>query len=753
MPVARFEMPDGRVARFEVPEGTTPEQAQAMMQDFVASQGAQQPAAEAPASQPAAESGQDGPLDIMRDVAAGVGETALAFGSGAVGEVAGGLTGLGTLALTGDSQAAEAVRAGVSDQISYAPRTESGQRLTRDIATSAPVQAVAGAAEALEEGAGEGAYSATGSPAAAAIASAAPAAAAQYLGVKIPGVKGSGVIPREAGRLMRQRAGAADARAADIQAEEDALRSQRPTEQGVQQVADEMTRRRPNLAPVAEFDPAVVKAAQELGFEEIPASVAAGNAQFRAIAQGLSSVTGSRAEAQYGEFLEALANKADDLIEEGGGSLDKPALSMRYRDESNRVIDALGAQEDALYKRIDYLVPKGERIELPGLKGFIDKQISEYGSVADMPPILKRVHNLVYGKHQGQWRERHPTSKLLPESKTYQSFSQLRKEVGQALNRKSGPFKDSETGLLKMVYGAMKPVQMDVARKFGAVDLQQGADALTIKRKAVEDTMVDALGKDLSKDLMPQVSAKITGLPKGNVTKFNQFIEGVPEKMRQEVVVSALNDLLRGTGADQKGFGAARFVGFMNDLNRSPVAKNALYKYLPPATRSSLDNLSKVAAGVYKANKDTIKTGKIAQFFPENSAWWANMLTGLTSGLRMKLGAMGGRLAEAPVAALDEAVKVLLNNKEPASRKANQFIASPEFQEVIKSAIRDGVAQGQAMSRRTQQLEKLAERSARYRRWADTLEGNAAARLASAGLVGYLLYPAEPPISREDGPQ
>lgn len=31
MPIARFEMPDGRIARFEVPEGTTPEQAQAMI--------------------------------------------------------------------------------------------------------------------------------------------------------------------------------------------------------------------------------------------------------------------------------------------------------------------------------------------------------------------------------------------------------------------------------------------------------------------------------------------------------------------------------------------------------------------------------------------------------------------------------------------------------------------------------------------------------------------------------------------------
>jgi len=36
MPIARFQMPDGRIARFEVPEGTTPEQAQAMIEQAMA---------------------------------------------------------------------------------------------------------------------------------------------------------------------------------------------------------------------------------------------------------------------------------------------------------------------------------------------------------------------------------------------------------------------------------------------------------------------------------------------------------------------------------------------------------------------------------------------------------------------------------------------------------------------------------------------------------------------------------------------
>lgn len=49
MPIARFQMPDGRIARFEVPDGTTPEAAQSMMeQHFASSAPAPAPATAAP---------------------------------------------------------------------------------------------------------------------------------------------------------------------------------------------------------------------------------------------------------------------------------------------------------------------------------------------------------------------------------------------------------------------------------------------------------------------------------------------------------------------------------------------------------------------------------------------------------------------------------------------------------------------------------------------------------------------------------
>lgn len=43
MPIARFQMPDGRIGRFEVPEGTTPEQAQSLIAESLQSETPSQP--------------------------------------------------------------------------------------------------------------------------------------------------------------------------------------------------------------------------------------------------------------------------------------------------------------------------------------------------------------------------------------------------------------------------------------------------------------------------------------------------------------------------------------------------------------------------------------------------------------------------------------------------------------------------------------------------------------------------------------
>ena len=80
MPVARFQLPDGRVARFEVPEGTTPEQAQTMMEAHFAAQPASAPAPQPRGTVPA-EAKREEP-GVFESIGAGLGA---GFGRGVLG--------------------------------------------------------------------------------------------------------------------------------------------------------------------------------------------------------------------------------------------------------------------------------------------------------------------------------------------------------------------------------------------------------------------------------------------------------------------------------------------------------------------------------------------------------------------------------------------------------------------------------------------------------------------------------------------
>jgi len=97
MPIARYQLNDGRVARFEVPDGTTPEQAQQIGDNFFT----KQPETDLPAFdvQQGDQPGFDRPSPSFGEQAQAVGETALAVGSGLTVGALGGLA--GTIEQTG----------------------------------------------------------------------------------------------------------------------------------------------------------------------------------------------------------------------------------------------------------------------------------------------------------------------------------------------------------------------------------------------------------------------------------------------------------------------------------------------------------------------------------------------------------------------------------------------------------------------------------------------------------------------------
>jgi hypothetical protein len=165
MPIARFQMPDGRIARFEVPDGTTPEQAQAMIEPIAAQMAsgnadnsdsaskfkegfaniapntAEHLKAMSDQSDAVNQAKVKNPIIENNMVGAGEGLTNMVSGlaSSAVGGYAGAIRGLYGKLTGEDSDTATRNAADVVRQIqeagTYQPRTESGKLASQVLAT------------------------------------------------------------------------------------------------------------------------------------------------------------------------------------------------------------------------------------------------------------------------------------------------------------------------------------------------------------------------------------------------------------------------------------------------------------------------------------------------------------------------------------------------------------------------------------------------------------------------------------------
>ena len=525
-----------------------------------------------------------------------------------------------------------------------------------------------------------------------------------------------------------------------------------PTEEGMAQVSQRLKTGTPEeIALDVSPDPSFYKASDELGINTEPlASFASQNPQYRAIEQGLASFPASQLDTQAKAYIADVAQSADDLITRYGGTLDKAELSSRFQEDSLRTIDDIYDAESQLYDAIDASLPGQTRVKPDNILSFIESKISKSGGIkafAKQNPRLMKMYNQLKPKTGGK-----PKMDVVMGAKaqsainpTYEVLNDIRREVGQQLGRKGDTsFKNTETGLLKAIYGRLKEDQNSIARTLenGEALLKQ-ADAHTIQRKQLEDNLSTLLGKKLQKDLMPVLGKAIKGLaPATGRVDFKTFkntINAIPEKFRAEAMVSALNDIFRGASVDGQAFDATQFTKFMNQLDRSPESKALLYNTLPTGAAKSLDNLRKVAKGISVAQADRVTTGRISAMFDENDGLLKKLMK---SGVSLAATKMAGPLA-------GMGVGELLKNASDSAKSTNTLLASPAFQATIRSAVSEGVIEGGKASRKLQLQETALAKSKAYKDWSKTLDESASAKLTSLGIVGYLLSSEDNKATKE----
>lgn len=690
------------------------------------------------------------PVDESTDLPVGdltfaPGDALLSIGSGALAEPLSGLAGLagfvGGMVPGGETPGEKGKRfvEATREAITFQPRTQAATGLVESVgrlaelgtkAVRVPVAGIAGllqlpfggvsgavetAERIMEEGigptAGEAVMETTGSPFLAAATETIPVAAATLLGARGPRPRPKEpVVPPPKELAVPPPKGPVVPREPAV--------PPRPTEPAVppkpevsaQKIVEDL--RKGKTAKVAEAvvpDVKVVEAAQRLGIDLNPEHYATSSA-FQDVARALKSKPGSELLAGEVQALRQLSTKADELVTDIGGSIDKAAVSDDILNSTRSTIDQLEKRANVAYGKVREAIKPQARVKTTNISEFIKERLADLGGDKSLlSGIERQLQNLIKGGEDG--------------TITYAALDRVRRDVGEGFNR-TGPFADDSQRVLREVYDVLSDTQQGAAEAFGVGEVYAAARGLVTKRKRIEDQAVVLFGKNLANSLVPQIRAAATKLPKGDVTSFNKLMQALPEARRGEVAATVLGELFA-AGSRQGGQLGTGFATTWRNLNRNKAAKDTLMRHLPPGTRRRFQDIGQVMSAIVRSNAKSLAN-------PSGSA--GPIIAALEKGT-LATSLYRGAAAET-VGTLASGVPGLATvlrsgiNKPQVSRvsAADELLTSQTFKDAI----------GEAVQGNTARANQIMENSPRFKKWAKTLTQAEAAQLARVGFIGYV---------------
>lgn len=511
-----------------------------------------------------------------------------------------------------------------------------------------------------------------------------------------------------------------------------------PPEQGVQDVAArvgaaadrETTPRMADAARDVAPRQDVIDAAKQLGLSEddLLLSHVSGNQAYRDFEQALKSVPGSQLAAQENQALTKIAKQATDLTDAAGALPDKAAMNDKFLSSFQRGIATVQNKSDQLYNQISAAIPKGQTVEANNIIRYLDGKADDVGGWQHLSANEKRVYNEVAPVGD----EATPP--------TYARLDNIRKQIGQAIGKNSGPFRDEETGALKQLYANLTADQEQAVVAAGMGDKWQAAKKLIGVRSTMEDALTGLLGKDLRGDIGTKASLAIRNLAKGDAKGFRALQQDIPSpRIRREVVATSLRDAFSQGSRKENEFHLPGFVDWYQGLKSSGTLP-MIERELGGKTATNLRNLFTVSQAVRQARESSIQTGRlnafIKQFDADNGVLDKIYRYGkgaLATTVLGQVPIVGPVLSHGAVAGM--AVKEAAR---PArSVAADRLLASPEFRSVVKQA------KGTRLPEKGQQVinRKMEARIANSPAWKSfyrTLTREEKQAIARVGIISWL---------------
>lgn len=429
------------------------------------------------------------------------------------------------------------------------------------------------------------------------------------------------------------------------------------------------------LAAQAAPDAATVAAADRLGvLDHLQPDHYTTNQAYRQIAQLVKSQTGSPAAMAQREGLLKVAESADNLITQIGGTSDLSSLSTNAAARMKATNLELKAQAKKLYDEVDNTIGLASPAPAPNIIALIKTNAKNLGGEENLPAVERGLLKQLSPKEDGA-------------QPTYALLDKLRKDIGEAKRGKQNQFGSSNEHELIQLENALRADQKAIADAAGMGERWELAQATSKAYKGVQNDLKAIYGKELDKSMAPLLTGAIKDLGTGNTSRFIKLLKSTPDDMRQEVTASGLASFFQRTsrGGEMDFAGYARWY---DGLQRNKQAYAALMSNLPPAARQQLADLALVARGAAMSKGEFIATGKAIN---PKALEAADSLMGRVFDEVRRRGVTGlvaeavGSASGAPglASALQSATT---RNKPTVMAMADKLITSPEFIAAVKAA-------------------------------------------------------------------
>lgn len=444
-----------------------------------------------------------------------------------------------------------------------------------------------------------------------------------------------------------------------------------------------------NIAQQIDPDEKVLAAARRLGMEDqLSPSHYARNRTTRQVLGAIQSVTGSEMDAMNARAIATLAEKADDLINIAGGTRNKVALSEKFKNEAKRTIDDLGQQADDVYNMVRARIPDNADAQATDTVDYLLQRADTLRGEQHLSSAERKVLDALNPKG-----EKLPDGTFAsPPPPSYALLDQMRRDVGEALYKNSGPFRDAGEARLSQLYAKLTADQEKTAIKYGADDLWNAGKKLVAQRKDLEDRYLAVVGKNEAEQAAVKYGNAIQSLQKGDSKNFDQLIENTPPNMRKEMVSSALADVF--SRRAQKGdLNIPGFVDWYNGAKKTGTLPKVL-KHLDKESRQRFVNIANVAEGIRRGNEFNLSTGKLSSFIERFNSGQSPFrrlfgmgLQGAAYGVGVASGGvLGGVIAHGVNRAAAGAKHALDRGTVARIDAADEVLSSPQLLDVVKAA-------------------------------------------------------------------